>query len=151
MNNEEKQLYELIRNLTKGLKRHGVRRVIKALKQMKIDNEEDVTFSIVDFIENAVCSKIGVPNDELFSFTSRGEITIARKFCMLLIRKFAPNISAEELGNHFNRSRQIVHTTEKEFRLLKSGKQNKFHIDFIAIYKDLEAETELFISSLKKV
>ena len=51
MINEERELYELIRNLTKGLKRHGVKKVIKALKQISIDNEEEVNFSIIDFIE----------------------------------------------------------------------------------------------------
>jgi chromosomal replication initiation ATPase DnaA len=150
MINEERELYELIRNLTKGLKRHGVKKVIKALKQINIDNEEEVNFSIIDFIENAVCTKIGVPKDELFGFASRGEITIARKFCILLIRKYISNISDEELGNHFNRSRQVVHNTEKEFKTLKNGKNNKFHIDFLAIYNDLDIQTEKFINILKK-
>jgi len=150
MINEEKELYELIRNLTKGLKRHGIRKVTKALKQINLDNEDEVNFSIIDFIENAVCTKLGVPKDEIFGFKSRGEITIARKFCILLVRRFISNISDEELGNHYNRSRQVVHTTEKELRLLKSGKKNKFHIDFISIYDDLEIQTEKFINVLKK-
>jgi chromosomal replication initiation ATPase DnaA len=151
MISEEKEFYELIRNLSKGLKRHGLKKVIKALKQINIDNEDEINFSIIDFIENAVCTKIGVPKDELFGFASRGEITIARKFCILLIRKYISNISDEELGNHFNRSRQVVHNTEREFKMLKNGKNNKFHIDFLAIYDDLDIQTGKFINILKKV
>jgi hypothetical protein len=147
--NDEKEFYELIRNLSRGIKKHGIRRVIKSLKQINLDNENEINFTIIDSVEKSVCAKIGVPRDELFGFASRGEITIARKFCILLIRKFVPDISDEELGNHYNRSRQVVHNTEKEFRLLKSGKKNKFHIDFIFIYKELEKEIGVFSKSLK--
>ena len=148
-NSDHKELYELISNLSKGVRRHGLKKVIRAIKQINIEDTED-KFSIIEFIENAVCTKLGVPKDEIFAFASRGEITIARKLCILLIRKYIANISDEELGSHFNRTRQIVHNTEKEFRLLKTGKHNKFHIDFLAIYNDLDIQTENFINVLKK-
>jgi hypothetical protein len=147
---DERELYELIQNLSKGIKKHGIRKVIKSLKQINLMDETDVNYVLIDHIEHSVCTKIGVPRDELYGFASRGEITIARKFCILLIRKFSPYISDEILANHYNRSRQVVHNTEKEFRLLKSGKQNKFQIDFLQIYKDLEVEIEKFVNQSKK-
>ena len=147
--NDEKEFYELLRNLSRGMKKHGVRKIIKALKQINLDSENEVNFAIIDFVEKSVCSKIGVPRDELFNFASRGEITIARKFCILLIRKYAKNISDEELGGHYNRSRQVVFNSEKEFRTLKSGKKNKFHTDFIEIYNDLDDETAVYVKTLK--
>ena len=147
---DEKELYELIRNLSRGIKKHGIRRVIKSLKQINISDDDEVNYILIDTIEDSVCSKIGVPRDELYGFASRGEITIARKFCIILVRKFVANVSDEMLANHYNRSRQVVHNTEKEFRLLKSGKQNKFHIDFLSIYYQLEKEIEEFIKKFKK-
>ena len=147
--NDEKEFSELIRNLGRGLKKHGIKKVINALKRINLDDENEVQFSIIDFTEKSVCSKIGVPRDELFGFASRGEITIARKLCILLIRKFMPEISDDELGRHYNRTRQVIHNAEKEFRILKSGKQNKFHLDLISIYNDLEKEIGEFIKTIK--
>ena len=147
---DEKELYELIRNLSRGIKKHGIRRVIKSLKQINISDDDEVNYILIDTIEDSVCSKIGVPRDELYGFASRGEITIARKFCIILVRKFVADVSDEMLANHYNRSRQVVHNTEKEFRLLKSGKQNKFHIDFLSIYYQLEKEIGEFIKKFKK-
>lgn len=149
---DERELYELIRNLSRGIKKHGIRKVIKSLKKINFiaDEQDNINYTLIDTIESSVCNKIGVPRDELYGFASRGEITIARKFCILLIRKFIPNISDETVANQYNRSRQVVHNTEKEFRLLKSGKMNKFHIDFISIYSELEIEIQQFIISSKK-
>ena len=55
-----------------------------------------------------------------------------------------------ELGGHYNRSRQVVFNTEKEFRTLKIGKANKFHIDLIELYNSLDKEISVYIKSLKK-
>jgi len=150
---DEKELYELIRNLSRGIRKHGIKKVIKSLKQINISNseDEDDNISLIDYVEKLVCTKLGVPLDELFDFTTRGEITIARKFCILLIRKHIPNISDELVANHYNRSRQVVHNTEKEFRLLKTGKQNKFQIDFLSIYNDLDNEIEELLKNAKKI
>jgi hypothetical protein len=147
---DERELYELIRNLSRGIKKHGIRKVIKTLKQINLSDETDFNYVLIDHIEQSVCAKIGVPRDELYGFDSRGEITIARKFCILLIKKFSPCISGEMLANHYNRSRQVVHNTEKEFRLLLSGKQNKFQIDFLKIYKELEFDIDNYLTITKK-
>ena len=147
---DERELYELIRNLSRGIKKHGIRKVIKTLKQINLSDETDFNYVLIDHIEQSVCTKIGVPRDELYGFDSRGEITIARKFCILLIKKFSPHISGEMLANHYNRSRQVVHNTEKEFRLLLSGKQNKFQIDFLKIHKELEFDIDNYLTITKK-
>lgn len=147
---DERELYELIRNLSRGIKKHGIRKVIKSLKQINFIQDEDDNYTLIDHIEGAVCNKLGVPRDELYGFASRGEITIARKFCILLIRKFNPNMSDEIVASQYNRSRQVVHNTEKEFRLLLSGKMNKFHIDFMSIYSELEVEINNFVQKSNK-
>ena len=146
--NDEQEFYELIRNISKGVKKHGVRKIIKTLKQLNLNNEDEVNYSIIDFVEKSVCSTIGVPIEELFSFNSRGEITIARKFCILLIRKYIPNISDEELGAHYNRSRQVVHIAEKEFRTASISNKNKLYKSFISLYADIDKQVSEFIKTL---
>jgi hypothetical protein len=148
-NNDSRELYDLIRNLSKGLRKHGVKKVIRALKEINIVSESERNYAIIDYVENLVCKKLGVPTEELFNFTTRGEITIARKLCILLVRRNIDKISDDELANHYNRSRQVVHNTEKEFKGLLDGKKNRFHIDFLSIYKELEKETKEHIKSLK--
>lgn len=150
---DERELYELIRNLSRGIKKHGIRKVIKSLKQINFvaDEKDNINYTLIDTIESSVCNKLGVPRDELYGFASRGEITVARKFCILLIRKFIVNMSDELVASQYNRSRQVVHNTEKEFRMLKNGKLNKFHIDFISIYNELEIEIQNFIDNSKKI
>lgn len=147
--NDTKELYDLIRNLSKGLRKHGVKKVIRTLKEINIVDDSDRNFAIIDYVENLVCKTIGVPIEELFNFTTRGEITIARKLCILIIRQNIQNISDDELANHYNRSRQVVHNTEKEFKLLLEGKKNQFHIDFLSIYNQLNEETKKFVKNLK--
>jgi len=147
--NDNRELHDLIRQLSKGLRKHGVKKVVRALKEINIVSENEKKFAIIDFIEKLVCDKLGVPIDELFAFASRGEITIARKLCILLIRNHIEDMSDDELGNHYNRSRQVIHNTEKEFRGLKKGKKNQFHIDVLSIYNDLDTETKSFIKTLK--
>ena len=150
--NQDRELYDLIRQLSKGLRKHGVKKVVRALKEINIVSENDIKFTIIDYIEKLVCDTLGVPLDELFSFDSRGEITIARKFCILLIRNHldVEDISNDEIANHYNRTRQVVHTTINEYRSLMEGKKNPFHINFLAIYNDLAIETTNFVKPLKK-
>jgi len=147
--NENRELYDLIRNLGKGIRKHGVKKVVRALKEINIVSESEKKFAIIDFVEKIVCERLGVPSDELFNFTTRGEITIARKLCILLVRNNIPNVSDDELASHYNRSRQVVHNTEKEFRLLKQGKVNQFHIDVLTIYDELNVKTKEFVEKLK--
>lgn len=147
--NENRELYDLIRNLGKGIRKHGVKKVVRALKEINIVSESEKKFAIIDFVEKIVCERLGVPSDELFNFTSRGEITIARKLCILLVRNNISNVSDDELASHYNRSRQVVHNTEKEFRLLKQGKVNQFHIDVLTIYDELNVKTKEFVEKLK--
>jgi len=147
--NENREIQDLIRQLSKGLRKHGILKVVRALKEINIVGENEKKFAIVDFIEKLVCDRLGVPIDELFSFNSRGEITIARKLCILLIRSHIEDMSDDELGNHYNRSRQVIHNTEKEYKLLKQGKKNQFHIDFLSIYSELDSDTKIFIKKLK--
>lgn len=143
------ELYELIRNLTKGIRKHGFKKVINALKEINIVSDSDRDFAIIDFIEKIVCDKIGVPNDELFNSTLRGEITIARKLCILLIRRNIEKISDENLGNHYNRTRQVIFNTEKDFLLMREGKKTQLQIDFLNLYNELDIETKDFIKTLK--
>lgn len=146
---DEKELYELIRNLSKGIKKHGIRKVIKTLKVISLSDEDEWNRAVIDCIESCVCSKIGVPREELYGFATRGEITIARKLCILLIRKFIPDMSDELLGNHYNRSRQVVHNAEKEFRNILNGRQNNFHQSYINLYSELQSEVEEILSNMK--
>lgn len=146
--NENRELYDLIRQISKGLRKHGIKKVIRALKEINVVSDSDIKWSTIDYIERIVCEKLGVPMDELFNFESRGEITIARKFCILLIRNHVPDISDDDVGNHYNRSRQVVHNTEKEYRAFKNGKKTQFHNDFLSIYNELDMETKNFIKNL---
>lgn len=147
-NNESKELYDLIRNLSKGVRKHGIKKVIRAIKEINIVSESEKNYAVIDYVEKLVCKRLGVPIEEIFAFTSRGEIAIARKLCILLIRKNIEGISDDELGNHYNRSRQVIYNTEKEFKLLLDGKKNQFHIDFLSIFNDLDKETKEYIKEL---
>lgn len=147
-NNESKELYDLIRNLSKGVRKHGIKKVIRAIKEINIVSESEKNYAVIDYVEKLVCKRLGVPIEEIFAFTSRGEIAIARKLCILLIRKNIEGVSDDELGNHYNRSRQVIYNTEKEFKLLLDGKKNQFHIDFLSIFNDLDKETKEYIKEL---
>lgn len=41
MDKENKELYDLIRNLSKGLRKHGIKKVVRALKEINIVSESE--------------------------------------------------------------------------------------------------------------
>ena len=53
-NNEQKELYELISNLSRGVRRHGLKKVIRAIKQINIEDESDIKLAVIEFIENVI-------------------------------------------------------------------------------------------------
>ncbi len=142
---DNKELYALIRQLYKTLKKHGVKKVINAIKKINYTEHEVEKWNLIDFIEDCVCNHIGVPKSELYIFKTRGEVTIARNISVVLIRKYVPKISDENLASRYNRSRQIVHNAQKDFRKLKLGKLNKFEMDVLKIYQEVEEKIKDFI------
>ena len=148
---DEQELQELMRNISRGIKKHGIKKIIRGLKQINLQTEGDINDEVIDFVEKSVCSKIGVPRETLYSFDLRGEVTIARKICILVIRRNLPKISPDELGSHYNRSRQTIFNAEKEFKSIEDGKQNRLQIDILGILNDVDIKTVDFIKSLKKI
>lgn len=146
--NENKELYDLIKQISKGVKKHGIKKVISALKEINVLNSNDIKSSTIEYIEKSVCNKIGVPIDELFNFETRGEITIARKLCILLIRKHITDISDDEVANHYNRVRQVVHNIEKEYKSILIGKKNQFHNEYIRLYNELDEDVMNFLNKI---
>ena len=142
---ESRQIIDLIRNLEKGIRRHGIKKIVRALRQVEIEGKGVFHSEIVEYIVAETCSLMGVVREKLYDFKTRGDTTVARKICILLLRKHL-DLSDVETAGHFNRSRQITHNTEVEFSKLDA--KNKFDKQFLDTYNEVDAKVKIFLEKL---
>lgn len=143
---ENFEMANFITLLGRGIKKHGIKKIIKALKDFDLTEENINYYTIIDFVEESICMKLNVVRDELYNKKVRGDITIARKLSILLLIKHL-NMSDEEIGNHYKRNRQTIYNTKKEFDAL--DRNNKIDANFINIYNEFDTKIQDFITEIK--
>ena len=143
---ENFEMANFITLLGRGIKKHGMKKIIKALKDFDLTEENINYYTIIDFVEESICNRMNVVRDELYNKKTRGDVTIARKLCIILLIKHL-SMSDEEIGNHYKRTRQIIHITINEFKAL--DKNNKVDANFINLYNEFDTKIQDFITEIK--
>lgn len=143
---ENKTIIDLLKAIDKGIKKHGIRKIVKTLRQIDTQTNNENYAEIIDFIVTIVCESIDVEKPQLYGFDARGNVTIARKLCILLFRKHL-KFNDYDTAAHFNRNRQVTHITEIEFKNIDIN--NKFEKEYFKMYTYLDSETEKFKQNLE--
>ncbi len=112
--NDGEEIVNLLKAIHNGIKKHGIKKIVKSLNCLDIGYTSGMNYEAINYITSTVCKELDVETYSLYGFNSRGDVTTARKFCILLFRKHL-SISAADAASHFHRSRQIAHLAETEF------------------------------------
>ncbi len=146
--NDGEEIVNLLKAIHNGIKKHGLKKIVKSLNCLDIGYSDDMNFEALNYITSIVCKSLKVEHYLLYGFAKRGSVATARKLCMLLFRKHL-SMSAADAGLHFNRSRQIAHIAENE--LNNMSEKNVQHKDFLELYDKLDAKISEFMKkNLKK-
>ena len=145
--NDGEEIINLLKAIHNGIKKHGIKKIVKSLNCLDIGYSDGINYESLNYITSTVCKTLKVEPYLLYGFESRGNVTIARKLCLLLFRKHL-SLSAVESALHFNRSRQIAHNAENEFGSM--SEKNKQHKIFLEIYKDLDEKISEFMLKIPK-
>lgn len=146
-NDENRQMVDLLKNLYKAIREHGIKKIVKSLRDIDIEFNNEHHSQIIEYIVSSACEMLDVKKDKLFDFKTRGDVTVARKICILLFRKHL-NLSDVDASAYFNRSRQVTHNTEMEFAAMDI--QNKFDKDFLTLYNALDKMVSEYTSKLNQ-
>lgn len=103
-------------------KKHGFRKIMNIFRQVEIEDKNLYFPEIYNFIIETVSESFGIEKKYIFNFEKRGEITIARKIAILMIKKYL-TITDLELSAKFGRCEMVVYKIRKEFEQLDP--QNK--------------------------
>ncbi len=146
--NDGEEIVNLLKAIHGGIKKHGLKKIIKSLNCLDIGYSSDMNYEALHFITMTVTSSLKTEPYLLYGFNSRGDVTIARKLCILLFRKHL-FLTAAEAAMHFNRTRQIAHLAELE--LTQVNIKNKQQKDFIELYNKLDEKVaDFMVKNLKK-
>lgn len=145
---EVNKLFALV---TKALKKIGHSELEYVLKNLVIEGEfEEKKYNIlIDFIIDLVVEEWQehkIKRKDLFQYTKRGEVTIARKLAIILIKENIEDISDQKLSTYFgDRCRQVVYGIMKDYT--KMDMKDRFDSAFLEKHKKLSQKVADFIKS----
>ncbi len=135
--NSGEEIVNLLKAIHNGIKKHGLKKIVKSLNCLDIGYSNEMNYEALNYITSTVCKTLKVEPYLLYGATARGNVTTARKLCMLLFRKHL-SVSAVEAALHFNRSRQIAHIAENELKNMTD--KNPQHKSFMEMYNKLDVK-----------
>ena len=147
--NEAKQLAEFFQIMNKGIRKHGIKKIMEKLRYMNIGDSNENFELIRDFIIDSVCEELGVPKKDLFNYQKRGNVTVARKISIVLLKQRL-DMSDSDLGRFFGgRCRQVAYGVMKQYNALK--KDNKVDVtNFFQYYEPINEKIITYIETLKE-
>lgn len=143
---ENIDIINLIKALSKGIKKHGVQKIIKSLQKIELIHINQNHLDIIDFIETSICERYKILRTTLYNINTRGDITIARELCVLFLRKHL-KLSDEEIGSHYNRTRQTLHNAKNKFDKLNA--KSKADAKFINVFNEFDTKIQDYITEIK--
>jgi chromosomal replication initiation ATPase DnaA len=137
----DKEIVLVVKNIAKAVKKHGVKKVIAALD--KLDNQktfEEVDKNLTLFIIDEVSAKFQVNPKELSNKNIRGLKVQARSMCFVLIKKHLKMSHQSIVGLFGGSNHSIVSSALREFENLNCDiKSDRLYLD---IYREIEAKVE---------
>ncbi len=141
-------ILDFFRIVERSVHNHSVEKVVTTLRKLDIQSalENKNHEILVEYIIEAVLQEFAsdeVKRKQLFEKTERGEVTVARKLCMILMKEFT-KMSNAKIGMYFGgRSRQIVFNVAKEYE--EKDHMHRSDLSFLNRYTRLSKKVEYFM------
>lgn len=135
-----------------AIKKHGYTKVVAALNNLDVQTEIQTLNkeNLVNFICDCIIEEFKsdrVVRKDLFNRTKRGDVTLARKMAIVLIKQFLSELNDTQIGNYFQRSRQVIFNTMEEFK--EMNPKNRQHAIFLKKHSIISGKIESFIEQNK--
>lgn len=135
-----------------AIKKHGLNKVVAVLNNLDVQTEIQSMNKekLADFICNCIIEEFKsdrVVKKDLFNKNKRGDVTLARKMAIVLIKQFLSELSDKQIGNFFGRSRQVIFNTMEEF--MEMNPKNRQHALFLQKHSVICRKVESFIEQNK--
>jgi len=136
-----------------AIKKHGLDKVIALLNNLDVQTEIQSLYKteLIDFILDCVVLEFKedhITKKDLFFRHKRGDVTLARKMAIILIKQFISELSDKHIGNFFGRKRQLIFITMEEFKQMNP--KNTQHAIFLTKHGNISRKVELFVERNKK-
>jgi len=149
MSHDKREVADFFRIVHRGIQKYGIRRITKLIEEIDLQENNSNFNLIYDYIVEAVCSEYDITRDDLMHSTKRGEITIARKVCFVIIKQNL-SISNERLAKNFGgRVRQVINNAMSDFKEL--DRESKADAPFLACYDKVNNQVVKYVEQLKEV
>jgi hypothetical protein len=139
---------EFLKISESAVRKHGIDKVTLVLSNLDIqteiqnlDKEKLVNF-IIESIINEFKSD-NITKRDLFFRSKRGEVALARKMCIVLMRQYLSELSDTQLGKYFGRTRQVIFYTMEEFKAMNP--KNIQHAYFLKKHSNICDKVQAFI------
>jgi len=134
------------------IRKHGITKVIAILNNLDVQTEIQSLHKekLVNFICECIVFEFKSDNvfvKDLFNKTKRGDVTVARKMAIVLLKQFLSELNDTQIGNLFSRSRQVIFNTMEEFK--EMNPKNKHHAYFLTKHGVISKRVEIFIKQNK--
>jgi chromosomal replication initiation ATPase DnaA len=154
MDNHEdvnKHISNTLRLVSDGVKKFGVKKFNKTLVSVIVSNEfendkfTDKIDTIIKYVLNEYRA-YSITKEDIFETKKRGEVTVARKMSVILIKSNI-EISDKKLAGFFGgRCRQVVYNILAEYS--KMDIENRLDAKFIDRYNRLDEKVKKYLSTL---
>lgn len=143
---EGNNFLELVRALHKGIKKHGVKKIYRALKDVDMESDGSDRRKILNFIIESVAKKLGKEKALVLEKGNSKDYAQAKRLCILFFRKYL-DLSPSETSEYFGRSRQIIYNIENEFKALNP--EFKQDASFLKLYNEIDLKISNYVNGLK--
>lgn len=142
MKKDENELFRFIKNISVGLKKHSVRELTVALKQVL----KGTNSSELEFVNQTVCSHYNISHRTFKTEKTHGNRTDARHivFCILF---FQFGLSQISISRSYNVSRGTVQIALRRFR--DTNINIKADREFKEAYESISKRVEQYIKDSK--
>ena len=147
-----KHISEFFKVLGKSISKHTPSKILSILKNLDVQTEfnNNKQDELVNYICECVANDYNVKVENLFNKKKRGDVTLARKMCIVVMKEFITDIGDTALADFFGRSRQVIFNSLDEHK--KLDKDNRIDIHQLNRHTRICREIELYVqkSNLKK-
>ena len=102
MANTDKHIITIVRELYLSIQKHGYKRVLNKLNELKLPTFNEYEYNIQNRIINLVIVEYNITENELKKNNVRGDIGEARALCMVLLKKYL-YVSHSQIAKIFKR------------------------------------------------
>lgn len=117
---EQDEILNLIKQIYKGVRRFGIKKIDKTIRELNDDTPISNKLKVIDFILFKTSEKYQLRKKELLASNKRGYVAEARRLCYILFKNNL-EMKQSEIASFFKRDNTLIYKALKEYKNLDSS------------------------------